>query len=97
MYNAATTGWIPNGNYTSGWLILDKDNPSIIKQRSTVHLLVPTEDYEIGILPWPEQHKRVVYAASLVPTETPNLFRLWYGAADANVASALVQINIVGQ
>jgi hypothetical protein len=30
---------VPKGNYTSGWLILDKDDPTIIKQKSSQHLV----------------------------------------------------------
>jgi predicted GH43/DUF377 family glycosyl hydrolase len=46
FYAAATPGWVPHGNYTVGWLVLDGNNPAKILQRSTSHILVPTFDYE---------------------------------------------------
>ena len=45
FYAAATPGWVEHGNYTAGWVILDKDDPRIILQRSTEHILVPTLPY----------------------------------------------------
>lgn len=38
LYAAGTPGWVANGNYTGGWIILDKDDPTRILQRSTTHL-----------------------------------------------------------
>lgn len=48
LYAAGTPGWIKNGNYTSGWIVLDGTNPAKLLQRSETHLFVPTMDYEIG-------------------------------------------------
>lgn len=31
--SAGTPGWVANGNYTGGFIILDKDDPSVILQR----------------------------------------------------------------
>jgi predicted GH43/DUF377 family glycosyl hydrolase len=53
LYAAGTPGWVANGNYTGGWIIMDKDDPTVLKQRSDTHLFVPTEDYEIGGGKWP--------------------------------------------
>jgi predicted GH43/DUF377 family glycosyl hydrolase len=36
LYAAGTPGWVENGNYTGGWIILDGNDPTIVKQRSTL-------------------------------------------------------------
>lgn len=95
LYSAGTPGWVPNGNYTGGWVILDKDDPSIIKQRSTKHLLVSSVDYEIGDGPYPVQRHRTIFVTSIVPTGNTDEFRVWYGAADANVGTAIIRVTII--
>jgi len=42
LYAAGTPGWVANGNYTGGWVIMDKNDPTKIVQKSTTHLFVPT-------------------------------------------------------
>jgi predicted GH43/DUF377 family glycosyl hydrolase len=75
-------------------VILDKDDPTVIKQRSTQHLFVPTMDYEIGNGPWPVQRYRTIFVTSVVPiSNQPDTFRVWYGAADANVAWAIIHVT----
>jgi len=93
IYSAGTPGWIPNGNYTSGWVILDGNNPRMIKQKSIDHLFIPTEPWEIGDSIYPVQRHRTIFPTSIVPTGTKDQFRVWYGAADANVASAIIQVS----
>lgn len=94
IYAAGTPGWVANGNYTGGYLILSKDDPSVILQRSKVHIMVPTMDYEIGDGIWPVQRNRTIFATSLVPVEGQvDTYRLWYGAADANIASCIVTVT----
>jgi len=95
IYSAGTPGWVANGNYTGGWVVLDKENPTIIKQRSPKHFIIATTDYEIGNGPYPVQRERTIFATSLIPTGVKDQFRVWYGAADANVASAIVQVSYV--
>ena len=46
FYAAATPGWVNNGNYTAGYIILDKDEPTKIIQRGSGQFMVPTFDYE---------------------------------------------------
>ena len=46
FYAAATPGWVPNGNYTAGFIILDKDEPTKIIQRHSGQWLVPEHDFE---------------------------------------------------
>lgn len=94
FYSAGTPGWVPNGNYTGGWVIMDGSDPTRIKQRSESHLFVPTMDYEIGNGIWPVQRNRTIFVTSAVPISGEvDVFRVWYGAADANVASAIVKVS----
>jgi predicted GH43/DUF377 family glycosyl hydrolase len=44
LYAAGTPGWVSAGNYTGGWVIMDKDTPSTIVAKSQTHLFVPTMD-----------------------------------------------------
>eukprot|EP00696_Hemimastix_kukwesjijk_P000174 gnl/Hemi2/10242_TR3538_c1_g7_i1.p1 gnl/Hemi2/10242_TR3538_c1_g7~~gnl/Hemi2/10242_TR3538_c1_g7_i1.p1 ORF type:complete len:256 (-),score=69.42 gnl/Hemi2/10242_TR3538_c1_g7_i1:46-813(-) len=99
LYAAGTPGWVQNGNYTGGWIILDAADPSILKQRSLEHLFISSMDYEIGNGKYPVQRKRTVFTTSVVPVSGRaeeaggQVFRVWYGAADANVATALIQVT----
>lgn len=34
IYAAGTPGWVAQGNYTGGWIIMDRDDPTQIIQRS---------------------------------------------------------------
>jgi len=93
VYAAATPGWVANGNYTCGFIILDKEDPTKVKQRSTTHFFSPILDYENGSGKYPVQRNRTLFPTSLVPTGNKDEFRIWYGAADANVGSALIQVT----
>jgi len=97
IYSAGTPGWVANGNYTGGWIVLDGNDPTILKQRSTEHVLMPTVPWEgTGDSQYPVQRYRTIFATSLVlVTQSSNsdIFRVWYGAADASVASALLQVT----
>ena len=44
IYAAGTPGWVANGNYTGGFIILDGNDPTRILQRSTSHVFMPTMD-----------------------------------------------------
>jgi predicted GH43/DUF377 family glycosyl hydrolase len=77
--------------------VLDKDDPSVIVQRSATHLFVASMDYEIGDGPYAVQRNRTIFATVAVPISGRaeaggQIFRVWYGAADAVVASALVSV-----
>eukprot|EP01046_Picozoa_sp_COSAG06_P017042 COSAG06_NODE_1145_length_10532_cov_16.966261_4_plen_119_part_00 len=41
-----TPGWVDNGNYTAGYIILDKDDPTRIIQRGSGQFMVPRFEYE---------------------------------------------------
>jgi len=93
FYSAGTPGWVANGNYTAGWIILDGTTPTIIKQKSEEHLFISSEPWEIGDGIYPVQRKRTLFPTSIVPTGVTDQYRVWYGAADANVASAVIQVS----
>jgi predicted GH43/DUF377 family glycosyl hydrolase len=100
LYAAGTPGWVENGNYTGGWIILDGNDPTIVKQRSTSHLFMPTMDYEIGNGKWPVNRYRTIFTTTIIPLGGDvrfegQSFRVWYGAADANVATADILIKAI--
>jgi hypothetical protein len=104
FYAAATPGWVPNGNYTAGFLVLDRDDPSKIIQRSRTHLLIPYYDYETLCNGAPDceyrgERKNVIFLSSatpLPPSPTSptgtDRFRLFFGGGDGNVGTAVVQV-----
>ena len=80
---------------SAGWVVLDRDDPSVIVQRSVVHPFAPIMDFEIGSsAQWPVYRNHTLFVTSLVPVEGKvDTFRAWYGAADANVATAIVTVT----
>ena len=84
-----------NGNYTGGFVILDQTDPTVILQRSAYHPFISVEDYEIGNGIWPVQRNRTMFITSVVPMPGAgqDVFRLWYGAADANVGTMVIQVT----
>jgi len=101
FFAAGTQGWGPwgpglYGKYVAGWIVLDKNDPTIIVQRGLVHPFFPSTDYEIGSNPaWPVYRNNTLFVTSLVPIPgEKDAFRAWYGAADANVATAIVRVSI---
>lgn len=102
FFAAGTPGWGPwgpgiGGQYIAGWVVLDGADPTRIVQRSVVHPFAIDMDYEIGNNPaWPVYRNNTVFVTSLIPVEGEvDTFRAWYGAADANVATAIVKISMV--
>jgi len=95
FYAAATPGWIPDGNYTAGWIILDKANPAKIIQRSIEHILIPTYPYEIGTAPYQGERNNVIFLCSATPTANKDEFRLFFGAADGHVGTAVVKVTLL--
>ena len=103
FYAAATPGWVAHGNYTAGFIILDGENPARVKQRSREPFLVPTFDYETLCPGKPscayhgERHN-VIFLCSAVPIEgaQPDTFRLFFGAGDGNVGTAVVTVGHFG-
>ena len=98
FYAAATPGWVENGNYTVGWVVLDKDYPSTIIQRSVEHIMVPTFQYETlcnGTTPCPYvgERARVIFMCSADRIATDE-FRLFFGGGDGNVGTAVVTVAV---
>jgi predicted GH43/DUF377 family glycosyl hydrolase len=54
IYNSATIGWPddPNSAYHPGWVILDKQDPLHILQRSDLPLMTPEFSWELGVAPY---------------------------------------------
>ena len=104
IFAAGTQGWGPwgpgrlGGQYVGGWLVLRGSDPSNIVQRGVLHPFGITMDYEAGSSQqWPVYRNSTLFVTSLVPVPGEvDVFRAWYGAADANVATALVRVRVVG-
>eukprot|EP00756_Hemistasia_phaeocysticola_P055020 Hpha_TRINITY_DN30935_c0_g1::TRINITY_DN30935_c0_g1_i1::g.112389::m.112389 len=101
FYAAATPGWIPNGNYTVGWLVMDGEDPTRIVQRSEEAVLVPTWDYETLCqgatnCTYYGERKNVIFGSSAMPTGNPDEFRLYFGGGDGNVGTAVVRVSHSG-
>eukprot|EP00462_Mataza_sp_D1_P007612 CAMPEP_0175125134 /NCGR_PEP_ID=MMETSP0087-20121206/3151_1 /TAXON_ID=136419 /ORGANISM="Unknown Unknown, Strain D1" /LENGTH=303 /DNA_ID=CAMNT_0016406945 /DNA_START=160 /DNA_END=1071 /DNA_ORIENTATION=- len=99
FYAAATPGWVANGNYTVGYVVLDGTDPTKIIQRSSAHLMVPTFDYETLCegdpnCPYLGERKNVIFLCSATPTQKKDVFRLFWGGGDGNVGTGLVQVTL---
>ena len=46
FYAAATPGWVDNGNYTAGFIVLDRDDPTQVVQRVSGQWMVPEHEFE---------------------------------------------------
>ena len=105
LYSAGTPGWVAHGNYTAGWIVMDGSDPSKIVQRSQRHVLIASKDYE-GVPPlngYPVNRYRTTFVTSIVPQQGSTVhradgsitqtYRLWWGAADANVATGLLTVT----
>jgi predicted GH43/DUF377 family glycosyl hydrolase len=91
---------VPNGNYTAGYIILDKDDPSKIIQRQSAQWLVPTYDYETlcggkAGCGYTGERKNVIFLCSATPMASgKDKFRLYFGGGDGNVGTGVVQVSI---
>jgi predicted GH43/DUF377 family glycosyl hydrolase len=79
LYAAGTPGWVKDGNYTGGWVIMDRDDPTRIVQKSQHHLFVPTMDYEIGMGtgPYPVNRNRTIFTTALVQQPGVDMFLVY--------------------
>lgn len=97
LYSAGTPGWVANGNYTAGWVIIDGKDPTRIIQRSEEHVLIASLPFEgVDAGNYPVQRERTTFVTSIVPIaqgEGSETFRLWWGAADANVATGILTVS----
>lgn len=102
FYAAATPGWVANGNYTAGYIILDKDEPTKIIQRGSGQFMVPTFPYETlcnhgntpepGVCKYHGERRNVIFLCSATSIG-PNRFRLFFGAGDGNVGTGVVEVS----
>ena len=96
FYNSATVGWPddPDSAYHPGWVILDRKDPSVIKQRAEVPLLTPQFAWELGVLPYTCNVPNVIFleAAHRV-SDKHDHFQVYFGGADAVVGMATVQVT----
>jgi len=104
LYAAGTPGWGPwgpgegGGSYVAGWVVLSGRDPSVIVGRGVTHPLAPTLDFEVGTNPrYPVFRNNTLFVTSLVPAVGlgVDVFRAFYGAADANVGTAIVRVSVV--
>ena len=90
-------GWVPNGNYTAGYIILDKDDPTKIIQRESGQFMIPRFDYETLCHGDPNcsfkgERKNVIFLSSATKIG-PNRFRLFFGGGDGNVGTGVVEVS----
>jgi predicted GH43/DUF377 family glycosyl hydrolase len=99
FYNSATVGWPdePGSAYHPGWVILDGQDPRIIKQRSERPLLTPAFTWELGTEPYTCNVPNVIFleAAARIDDQT-DTFQVYFGGADAVIGSAIVQVVVAG-
>ena len=101
FYAAATPGWVAHGNYTVGWLILDRQDPTKIVQRSQEHILIPNKPYETLCngardCKYKGERKNVIFASSATHLSSGqgfDDFRLFFGGGDGNVGTAVIRVQ----
>ena len=76
--------------YSIGAVILDKDDPSIVKYRTKGFLMTPEEDYETnGFVP------NVVFPCSALCDKKTGRIAIYYGAADTYICLAFTKLDLV--
>ena len=88
LYNSEN----PDGFYT-GWVVLNGTDPTQVVARSIYPLLSPDFLWEQGFDPWTCNVQNVIFVNSIVPTETVDVFRVYFGGASAVVGSAVIQVT----
>lgn len=73
---------LAEGTYTISQVLLDKNNPSKVKDRMNTYFMKPEKDYEIS-----GQVNHVCFAEGLVKYK--NKWFLYYGTADSKIAVAV--------
>jgi predicted GH43/DUF377 family glycosyl hydrolase len=94
FYNSAELGWPTNTStaYHVGYVILSGEDPSVVLQRSETPLLGPKYAWEQGTSPYPCNVPNVVFLEAAHPLGDDS-FRVFFGAADANIGSAVVKVK----
>jgi predicted GH43/DUF377 family glycosyl hydrolase len=96
FYNSASDGWpdAPGSGYHAGWAVLDRADPARVRQRAAEPLLGPRRPWERGTPPWACNAPAVVFLSAAAPLGGDR-FRVYFGAADAVVGTAVVAVAAV--
>jgi predicted GH43/DUF377 family glycosyl hydrolase len=95
FYNSASLGWPAVGSaYHVGWCVLDGDDPTRVKQRSSEPLLSPAFAFENGTALYACNAPDVVFLEGATPLGG-DAFRVFFGGADAVVGSAVIQVSAI--
>ena len=93
--------WNGTSGFQPGWAILDGKDPTIVLARATVPILPYVLPWEAGDRPtWPcnTRHVSNLGGGHAVPGPNPlggrDLFRVYFGGADAVVGTALISVNV---
>ncbi|RYG59889.1 hypothetical protein EON64_19775, partial [archaeon] len=95
LYNSAQLGW-PDDTTTAyhvGWAILDGQNPALVKQRSETPLMGPETSWEKGSSPYTCNVPNVVFLEAAY-SMGGDRFKVFFGAADAAIGSAIIEVKI---
>jgi predicted GH43/DUF377 family glycosyl hydrolase len=96
FYNSAENGW-PDDSATAyhvGYLILDGSNPTVIKARSETPLMGPEFSWEKGTSPYACNVPNVVFLEAAHPVlGKKDTFKVYFGAADAAIGSAIISVS----
>eukprot|EP01009_Symbiontida_sp_KSa7_P010005 NODE_899_length_728_cov_807.530191_g694_i0.p1 GENE.NODE_899_length_728_cov_807.530191_g694_i0~~NODE_899_length_728_cov_807.530191_g694_i0.p1 ORF type:complete len:188 (+),score=23.40 NODE_899_length_728_cov_807.530191_g694_i0:56-619(+) len=94
LYNS-WNGDFPNPpGYQPTWAILDKTTPTIIKASATKPLWSPQRaPFMEGRLPYPCNVENVAFLEAAHQI-APDTFRVYYGAADAVIGTAVVKVTL---
>ena len=84
------------GNYSAGYLILDKDDPTKVLQRN-FGFLKPENDFEslchgTASCPYKGEREWTIFLCSAVGTQNKDEFRLFWGGGDGSVGTGLVRV-----
>uniref|UniRef100_A0A6B2L8N7 Glycosyl hydrolase family 32 N-terminal domain-containing protein n=1 Tax=Arcella intermedia TaxID=1963864 RepID=A0A6B2L8N7_9EUKA len=99
IYNSARHGFpsIKPGwdlQYNVGWVILDKDDPTKILQRSDEPILSPELGWEKGDAPYLGLTPNVVFLEGWIPLPSQNnTFLAFYGGADSVMGAGIITVT----
>jgi len=84
-------GW--NLQYNVGWVVLDKENPTKVIQRSEDPLFGPVLGWEKGDSPYLDLTPNVVFLEGWKPLSS-NTFLVFYGGADSVMGAGIISVTI---
>jgi len=94
FYNSAQLGWPKDLStaYHVGWVILDGQDPTVIKQRSDSSLLGPEYAWEQGVAPFSCNVPNVVFLEAAYPLGNDR-FQVFFGAADNTIGTGVISVS----